>query len=246
LVTYVDARYGGPHWEFNQFARAMRDDLQLVASEVYTPTVIEDFDHILWLFENRPLTADEIAGRVQGYTKPWAHYVDIYRYEPGAFAADPLPDLTGLLDTPDEARNFDLPQPQVEVGADFGGQVTLLGYDLEREGTAAIFTFYWQATRWMPEPYHAFVHVAEAAGQAPAAGQDIVPRENGAYPMPWWAPGEVVSDTLAVDLSAVAPGVYVVGTGLYEFNSGARLAATDASGAVYQDGWLPLIEGLTP
>ncbi len=190
------------------------------------------------------MAANELNGRLQGFTKPWPHYVDIYRYQAGAFAGDPLPDLTGLLDTPNESRNFAVPQPQVPVGANFGGQVTLVGYDLERVGATATFTFYWRAKRWMPEAYHVFVHVARAAGEQPLAGQDIEPRDNGSYPMTWWAPGEVVSDKLTVDLSALPPGKYIVGTGIYDFNSGARLAATDASGVAYDDGWLPLIEGV--
>jgi hypothetical protein len=51
-----------------------------------------------------------------------------------------------------------------------------------------------------------------------------------------------VSDTVTVELAALAPGDYRVGTGIYDFNTGARLPATAAAGDAYPDGWLPLIE----
>ncbi|MBI3762649.1 MAG: glycosyltransferase family 39 protein [Chloroflexi bacterium] len=242
VVVYSDARYGGPHMEFNQYARPMRDDLQLVATQVFTPTVIEDDSLVEWLFDNRPLTADDISGRLKGHTKPWPHYVDIFRYQQGAFAADPLPDLVGLLDTPESGRSYLVPPMQTPVGADFGDEVKLLGYDLTRTGRVATFTFYWKTKRWMREPYHVFVHVLGADGSTVVAGSDIEPRGNGGYPMTWWAPGEVVSDTVTLDLSATPAGEYRVGTGLYEFNSGARLPARPADGAEIADGWLPIIE----
>lgn len=242
IVVYSDARYGGPHWEWNQFALDMRDDLQLIGSGIYTPTVIEDSDLTGWLFENRPMTADEIRGRLRGFSKPWPHFVDVFRYKPGAFAADPLPDLTGLLDTPASGRSFIVPPMQTPVGAGFGRDVRLLGFDLNRQRTTATFTFYWQSQRWMREPYHVFVHVLNPSGSDLIAGQDIEPRDNGSYPMTWWAPGEVVTDTVTVDLAGVPPGEYRVGTGIYDLNSGARLPAYPAGGEAIGDGWLPLIE----
>ena len=43
------------------------------------------------------------------------------------------------------------------------------------------------------------------------------------YPTSWWAPGEVFSDTVQVDLAGLAPGSYTVTVGLYEPESGMRL-----------------------
>jgi hypothetical protein len=48
---------------------------------------------------------------------------------------------------------------------------------------------------------------------------------NGQYPTSWWTAGEVVSETVALDLKNIQPGTYRLAVGLYEPGTVTRLVA---------------------
>ena len=122
----------------------------------------------------------------------------------------------------EEIRTFANPSPQHALDADFGGQIRLLGYDLEHESR---LTLYWQAQAPIGTSYTVFAQLLGPAGDV-RAQVDSVP-QGGGYPTIWWLPGEVVADSLTLDLPASAPQdeTYRLIVGLYDPATGARLVA---------------------
>ena len=118
-------------------------------------------------------------------------------------------------------RSFAVPVMTQEVGATFGDDLRLLGYDLEMEADSLYLTLHWQALRRMDVSYTMFVHVfdpltGEIVGQA-----DVVPY-GYTYPTAWWEAGEVVSDKVTVSLEEVLPGTYGLAVGVYNADTGER------------------------
>jgi hypothetical protein len=111
----------------------------------------------------------------------------------------------------------------------FGSQVSLVGYDAQvltsndKPGTVAL-TLVWQALGEMDTDYTVFVHLVD--GNGTQRGQHDSMPMNGAYPTTLWQPGEFVTDahmlTLPPDLP---PGDYGLEVGLYQVETGQRLAA---------------------
>jgi hypothetical protein len=66
------------------------------------------------------------------------------------------------------------------------------------------------------------------------------------YPTSWWAPGEVFSDLVTVDLSGVDSGEVNVEVGLYDPATGERLPITNRASNVVLNGSLHLAEVIVP
>ncbi len=118
-------------------------------------------------------------------------------------------------------RRFAPPTMQHPVGAHFGDELALLGYDLQFDGHILKLVLHWQALDQVMHNYNYFVHVRQ--GAQVLAQADGVPDE-GRYPTSWWAPGEVFSNPIQIDLSALPPGTYTVTTGFYDLGSGEGLS----------------------
>jgi len=116
------------------------------------------------------------------------------------------------------------PKPAVALDADFGGLISLLGYDLASDPPGVVF--YWRADAPIKEEYTVFVHVLNGAGQL--AGQMDGQPLQGNYPTWSWSTGEVIVDRRA--LPALAPGSYRLLVGWYRVAEGTRLALSDGSG----------------
>jgi 4-amino-4-deoxy-L-arabinose transferase-like glycosyltransferase len=153
-------------------------------------------------------------------------------------------------------RNFEAPQPQVKVEADFNGQATLAGYDISdttldpqiarvsvTAGAPLNVTLYWRAEAEFDQNYTAFVHLIGPDGRL--YGQvDQVPGA-GAFPTSGWLPGEYLSDGYAIPVAANAPaGDYQLEIGWYNPETGQRLAVQSLNGQPYQDDKV-LLPGLT-
>jgi hypothetical protein len=127
----------------------------------------------------------------------------------------------------EEVRTFDPPSPQHALDADFGGQIRLLGYDLEHAtrntGHESRITLYWQSQTPIDTSYTVFAQLLGPAGDV-RAQVDSVP-QGGGYPTTWWLPGEVVADPLTLELPPGAPrdASYHLIVGLYDPATGARL-----------------------
>jgi len=143
-----------------------------------------------------------------------------------------LGDFALPLEAPFEARqpprSFSLPPLRHPLGVDFGGEVRLAGYELERGDDTLRLTLWWQALRDPQADYTVFVHVFDPATQVLVAQSDAQPR-GGAYPTSWWSVGEVVSETVELRLGEAPQGMYQLAVGLYD-RTVTRLPATDSGG----------------
>jgi hypothetical protein len=142
-------------------------------------------------------------------------------------------------------RRFEPPSVQHPVGAVLGGQIVLLGYDLAQEAAELRLALHWQAgDRWgsgdsVPPDCLVFVHLYDPASETIVAQWDGRPLK-GTYATNSWAPGQVVSDRVVLDLSPVPPGRYRLGVGMVEVNSRDRLSIVDARGLAQPGGRLVL------
>ena len=129
----------------------------------------------------------------------------------------------GVVRVTATTRVFELPPLQRLVGAVFGDEITLAGYNAAPGGE---LTLVFQALRKPTANDKYFVHVVDPASGALVAQVDAEPGD-GAHPTGGWLPGEVVSERAAIDLTGVAAGTYDVYVGLYDpARTGApRLAA---------------------
>jgi hypothetical protein len=125
------------------------------------------------------------------------------------------------------ARNFAIPQMQQPVGADFGGQVRLLGYDLQRTEKELALTLHWQALVAMDADYKLFVHLFDPQTEQIVSQQDILVGGDG-HPTTRWVPQEVVSSQISLPLAGVPPGQYRLAVGLYQPSG--RLPVTAPAG----------------
>jgi len=111
-------------------------------------------------------------------------------------------------------RAFDVPSFQHPVSETFGGDLTLLGYDLDQEPNALHLTLHWRAERRMSQYYKFFVHLLDRDTSTLVAQADWVPR-HWTYPTHWWESGEVVSEDITVPLVQVPEGRFTVALGVY-------------------------------
>ncbi len=118
-------------------------------------------------------------------------------------------------------RHFEAPaQIANEIEANFSGQVTLLGYDIDLSpklpGETIPFTGYWRA-----ETLTKYALI-EALYLLTGDTMDIQGRSEwalgGHYPNLLWAPGEYVTETRAIQIESQAPpGMYTIQLSLYGF-----------------------------
>jgi 4-amino-4-deoxy-L-arabinose transferase-like glycosyltransferase len=129
------------------------------------------------------------------------------------------------------------------LDADLGGQITLLGYDIDRRtvapGEEVNVTLYWTAQAPMSADYTVFLHLAAPEGP-PYAQADGQP-QHGAYPTSFWDVGEIVTDSHPVVAPAdLAPGEYPLVAGMYLLGTGERLPWLAPDGSLQGDA-VPLL-----
>lgn len=137
---------------------------------------------------------------------------------------EPAGDLATVatLEVAPVARTYEQPTPQFRAEGCFGERLCVLGYDVgPRE-----FVFYWQATRLMEQDYAMSTRLVDPASGAVVWQNDAAPRD-WSYPTTWWDVGEVVSDTVACDLSGVPAGRYQLAVVVYDPISGEVLTASE-------------------
>ncbi len=146
-----------------------------------------------------------------------------------AAAVEPLILPIGDFTVEGWPRVFDPPQPQVEIGADFGGQATLVGLEAAANelsaGESLQARLHWRAEAEFDENYIAFIHLIGPDGLL--YGQVDQTPGAGAFPTTGWLPGEFIADEYNIPLAADAPpGDYQLEIGLYNPNTGLRLPVT--------------------
>ncbi|MBN1248636.1 MAG: hypothetical protein JXC32_13335, partial [Anaerolineae bacterium] len=148
----------------------------------------------------------------------------------------------GVLSRP---RVFSTPTPAHTQHATFGDDIVLLGYDLERHTTrtshesSLSLTLWWQASQAPLQDLKRFVHLYVKETEAIVAQDDAMPR-GWTYPTTLWVAGEVISETVTLDLSGIPPGTYNVGVGWYDPSNSTRLAVTAADPAAVKSDRLTL------
>jgi hypothetical protein len=137
--------------------------------------------------------------------------------------------ILGKLEFVERVRNFEIPTVQQLVGADLGGVVQLIGYDLPQSrvwaGDSFPLTLYWRALDEMDTSYVVFVHVVGPDGVI--RGQwDSVPGGNS-LPTTGWLKDEIITDAYLVPMQEGAPPwQYTIEVGMYDPVTGERLPVT--------------------
>jgi hypothetical protein len=124
------------------------------------------------------------------------------------------------------------------IDADLGGEITLLGYDVDElqvaSGDTLSVTLYWEAQVRPAANYTVFLHMAASDG--PPYAQDDGPPMDGTYPTSFWDVGEVVVDRRRIRVPAnLPPGDYPLVAGMYLLETGERLRWLGTDGAVRGD-----------
>ena len=163
------------------------------------------------------------AGEWQAATSPGGRQLDL-----------PI-DLTTVKIAPAEPV---VARPQQAIGAEFGEQLVLLGYDRVDDGAEVRLGLYWRAAAALPTDYTFFVHLLDENGQL-ITQHDGQP-QAGWYPTTLWAEGETVADWVTLTLPTDAPpGPYHLAIGVYQLETLTRLPVV-WNGIVQPDGQLIL------
>lgn len=221
------------------------DGTLLHDSEFYPPVAV------LWY----PTSTWTPGVPVQVSTLPWTLDADRFTLALGVYAgqdwaegerlavdasADGLPVLEGgtLLRLGGYQRSpsggwtpiaADMREPTAPLDVRFGVSLALDGATFPataQAGTDLPFTLDWRATAPVDQDYTAFVHLLDAAGNT-AAQIDWQPQDAlGPLPTSAWLPGHPVRDAQTLHLPGeLAPGVYRLIAGLYDWRDGTRLPA---------------------
>ena len=172
-------------------------------------------------------------------------------YDPQGFAGEWLQACCEKTDDQFVAgfrvQTFDTPAgslaAQQPYRVDFGSDISLTGFRLARSavqrGGQLQLTLFWLARAPIANSYTVFVHLLAPDGFDLLDG-DGIPR-NGSRPTNSWQPGETLIDTHSIALPADMPvGVYRLEIGMYERDSGMRLAGQVGSGTAVDHFVLPL------
>jgi hypothetical protein len=152
----------------------------------------------------------------------------------GAAVADNAPNVPHPVI---QAHTFEPPVAQHAAAVTFdtpSAPIQLRGFDLITSSQALSLTLYWSAPATLTQDYKSFVHLAPLDNPEPLRQADRFTRD-GMYPTGMWLPGEVVSDTVTLDLRDVPAGEYQLAMGWYDPNTLARLPGRD-NGVVLSDG----------
>jgi hypothetical protein len=169
--------------------------------------------------------------------QPLALVLYLYQTESGAAALTRrLGELTlqeGQLSFQENEPVFSLPDGLTPMTVVFGETIQLHGYHLKRSGTNLNLILYWEALISEQPDFTRFVHLFDPDTEVVVSQNDGQP-QNNSYPTSQWLTGEIVADTITLDLTNVPPGTYEIGIGLYrqEGENFPRLTAEDPQSGV--------------
>ena len=105
---------------------------------------------------------------------------------------------------------------------------------LQMYGGIQVDTFYWEASKEIPENYTVFTHLVDCANKI--WGQHDGPPAEGFLPTTSWITGIPVRDPHRLPLPADIPsGEYRIEVGMYLADTGERLPVTDEQGTTSGD-----------
>ena len=155
----------------------------------------------------------------------------------GAILGRPL--FLGPVEIEALPRVYETPDPTHSLHARWADEISLPGYDLQESDSTLLLTLYWQSLKRSPPFYKVFAHVIDQETGAVVAQVDTVPR-NWSYPTTWWDEGEIVKETLEIDIEGLPTGQYRLQIGFYDPDTGERIPAFSADGQPYPDNAVPL------
>lgn len=125
------------------------------------------------------------------------------------------------------------PIPDTRLEVPFSDGISLLGYSLmpqrAQPGDTVKVTLYWQASARPSQNYTIFVHLMDGDGEQLVVADG--PPVSGYFPTSYWRAGDMVDDEHALALAAdLEPDEYGIAVGLYDPDTGARLARQDGAG----------------
>ncbi len=125
-------------------------------------------------------------------------------------------------------HTYSMPPVQHQTAITFGQSIRLRGYDLLTSTQNLSLTLYWSSAMSLTQDYKLFVHLAPLSTPEPIRQDDRFTL-NGMYPTGMWVPGEIVSETVTLNLADVPAGQYQLAIGWYDPDTQDRLSAvTDA------------------
>jgi len=131
-------------------------------------------------------------------------------------------------------RRFDLPAMQRPIGANFGNQLELLGYDLnlpDGQRASPEVVLYWRAMSPMELSYTTFVHVLDREGRV-IVQVDHLPGD-GEFPTTGWLTGEVISDRFVIPVPLdQLTSAHQIEIGAYNLDTMERLPVLDRTGGI--------------
>lgn len=125
-------------------------------------------------------------------------------------------------------RTFTVPTLAHPQRARFDGTIELLGYEFDETQETLRLTLWWQALTAPDVDYKRFVHLYDPDTEAIPVQDDAMPR-NWQYPTTLWVRGEVISETIQIDLSGLPADEYRLGIGWYDPETMDRLPAVAVS-----------------
>lgn len=203
----------------------------------------EYYSTMLWA--NGEVVEDGFAVPILAKAPPGVYHlhVGLYTSQTGAPVSLPLmqanqvTDVTSVVIGPIKVGGPPLevvthnPQPQTSLNLTLGGQVTLLGYDLDEPSInncqlsivncQLLLTLYWRADVIPAADYTVFMHLRDSANQN--AAQKDSPPADGRYPTSLWDAGEIIVDKRVIPLADLSPGRYNLVVGLYNAANEERL-----------------------
>jgi hypothetical protein len=135
--------------------------------------------------------------------------------------------------TTEQPRNFERPDPQIDLAVSFGDQASLIGLDLPQTeipaGEMVPLRLYWQAISTIDKNLTVFVHVTDRDGLI-ISQQDQIPG-SGQIPTTSWVPDEFIIDDYTLHIPAETPAgdrAYQLEIGLYDAIDFSRLPVLNA------------------
>jgi hypothetical protein len=156
---------------------------------------------------------------------------------------NPLGDSLQLTQVRVGKPDYDQPSPAYPRNVTLGESIRFRGYDLPSveagPGDTVRVTLYWECLTPLETSYTVFVHLLGPDGKM-YGQQDSIPWQ-GRLPTTHWVAGEVITDEYAVPVSQDAPaGAYTLLVGMYDLQTGIRLATIDADGTPLANDSVPI------
>ncbi|HYN89651.1 MAG TPA: glycosyltransferase family 39 protein [Ardenticatenaceae bacterium] len=182
---------------------------------------------------------------------PGYYRIELSFYDPATLAKLPATDPrtrapigeTLVVDYLTVSEPAVVPAQAGGVNADLGGQVRLLGVEVQTSngqpvgsgaavaaGSQLQVRLFWQAQALLETDYTVFVHLVGANGEL-VAQRDQLPT-GGFFPTSYWLVDQIVPDTHTLVLGAdVPPGSYELRVGMYDLATTTRLPVTGGAEA---------------